>query len=1111
MSVQGFLKSSALSASAGSGKTYALTTRLILMLLEGRSPSEICAITFTKMASSEIREKLFIRLEKMKMGDESEVSFFCELSGWGKKEVVQKAVTAEKKLIRYFSLLQISTIHGFFAKIIKSFPEETGYAVNLSVLDEFDQKTFKREAIEQFYNYLTEDEKFFERVYSFILSYRDSKLITRSAIEEVYREVESGYYFLHKLIPELERDDFSIEEFHRARNFLSSQRFIDRVEKLIDILSEYIQKMGNSQYLIKFLYALGDYIKYKNIKKLCQLPPILRDPVRNPLLYIQKLLKNLPEDKAKKFMNNLLFIRSSLSRYLEAEMRFYLSTWMKIYGKINDFYTKMKEHSTTLDFIDIELLSKELLNRLSDYQLFDYRTDLRIRHLLIDEFQDTSSLQWEAILNLVKNCLAEGGSIFYVGDVKQSIYRWRGGDPSLFKNVKKSLYLEEESLYFSYRQNRVLLDFINQIFGYISENVCPEFSYQKQELPPEKKNEVRGYVNVKRCKDQDELQNELVSRIDFLNKNGVNLSDIAVLCRKNVQVEKIENLFLENRIPFVSTGRSKLFKNYCMLDMMNLLSLILNPWDKLYLTGVLRSPIFRFSYEKLVSMEKQGEISFETLKKIDLKVYKMLISIIKIAQYLPTSQILIHLFRELNLLWIYPDKKELLTELYGLACDFEYRNKNLYLLDFVNYLRENSEEISLPGTEGKGVTIQTIHSSKGLEYQTVILPYLDQSLKLKMDGSLIYRKDFSRGGTSCAIGRNLYRSYLSNRPEMEGLFERASLEYEIDEINVLYVALTRAKENLVILPYAKSNTVGELVLKSVGFSSKDNDGFSFEKGIVVKSQGLPGFKGKRYEVITLKEEALYSKTLENKVEFKKEVKEKLNILGGEKEDVFEKPGYSEDGESLIFEDYTDPYVTEDTRKKRIGTLKGLLFHHCIEEFCDFPLQALALEGKKYTENERKVALEAVRESLGVTLKDRRIEKFFKNGSFKEVVSISTFYRNYIGRIDRMIIGERIEIIDFKTNAVQNGGHLKVLIRYYSGQVLSYCRALAIQFPEKEIHGYLYFTDAPYESRFVEVSLNSLSYCRALAIQFPEKEIHGYLYFTDAPYESRFVEVSLNSL
>lgn len=1033
----------ALSASAGSGKTFALTTRLLGMLLSGVSPNEILAITFTKLAANEIRDGLFKRLSALERGEKAETKIYADLLKAEEKKLAGMARLLRFELVEKFSLLRVSTIHSFLGGLIGLFPKETGFMLDLKIIDEKEREGVLKEAFEDFYGLLAADFDLFERILRFIRAYREGRARTARAIQEIYINVEKKKFILRDLLgSEKERSLRVLREYEERRDGMRSGEILRSVELLTSVCSSYLEEWGDNKNLRSFLNKLTLFFEYKNPRTLWELPALKRSEEEGPIRYLKTMTGHIEEEIASRFKDTFSFVRQETRRYLASEMDYYIDTWFEIFRRIHSFYEERKRSRRSVDFDDFETCALGLLEKISDYDYIDYRLDSRIRYVLIDEFQDTSESQWEVLRHFVSRAVRNGGNFFYVGDVKQSIYRFRGGEPWLFEKVREDLDLPLHSLEYSYRQNRVLLEFVNGIFKKIKERVFPDYGYETQALPPGHGGKDRGHLHIERFESKEEVLPGVLEKTRELEREGVALSDIAVLCRRNAEAEEIESLFLSNGIPYRTAGRSLLLGDPAVLDIVNLIKLCISPAEPLFLAGFLRSRMAGLPYGEL---EALGDITFEMLQKRVPDLAGRIRSLVEGSRHMLPSEFLWRAYDEYDVLGAYTESREPLLDLLEVAHLFEDRPEVPTLERFALWIEENRDVLPIKSGAGRGVTIQTIHQSKGLEYHTVIVPYLSQQFKLKREGALLYTRDREGRVDRYGIASPKYVDWLGESRQMQTVIEENNREHRIDELNILYVALTRARENLAIFPVAgKGETVGDVMLSSF------DENFS-------------------------REELTYSKKVGRIVPSEKE---KEHVEHAYERHVL-KPGPEPSG--FAEEDLVPASL--DIRHKRIGLLKGLLFHKALEMSKKIPSpdevdalieRACVMVGSEYTKDERQRAKMKAKRSLEGTIADRRLEPYFGDNAVSEVDTLSSQYKNLMGRADRVVFGESIAIIDFKTDETGGERGLGVLVSRYRQQVASYGSSFANLYQERHIEGWLYFTDAPLEERLVKVYAKEVS-------------------------------------
>jgi exodeoxyribonuclease V beta subunit len=826
-------------------------------------------------------------------------------------------------------------------------------------------------------------------------------------------------------------------DFKQRRRYLFSPEFKRKIGYLVETITAYQEGKVENRNLASLCRALREFEDRGDIRLLANQGAFKNYGQKGMMGYLQKLSKeSLP---AADFRSIFRDVWKGMGTYFMNEMQYFVYTWLEIHRLIHNFYTSMKRSTLSIDFNDIELLALEFLGEISDFALFHSRIESKIRYVLIDEFQDTSELQWNALQSIVRNSLVRDGAFFYVGDVKQSIYRWRGGEPFLFQTVRKNLNVEERRLGYNYRQNAVLLKFVNTVFERIQELTEGQYPYERQLLSPGEDPKERGFVSVKKYRERESLIEELPSYLEMLSERGVMGDDIAILCRKNSEVEEIEKLLRLNRISFNSAGKTRLLEDYCIRDLFNVICFVLSPEEEIYLTALLRAPFFRRSYEQILGLRKGEEkITLRQIAKIDPSLLYRIEALVSASKYSTPSGFIGRLFEELDVFNTYREKTEALIEFLELAYSFENDHDGVTLPDFARWLEQNKEIIPLRVNRGAGVTIQTIHASKGLEYHTVILPFLFSLANLRLDGSLMYSKGLNGKIKNYALAARRYLDFNLDREGIARIREENDLDYKIDELNILYVALTRARENLLILPLEWKNrtTIGELLLSGCDPNyTRKAFPYGWERGSIVPSQKPAKRPEWKYVRVGVRAEV-------------------------------EQPSIP-----------TFEIGPKGQRKQRRGgLLKGTLVHGAIEMIRALPVDEETLErnmrsvacreGQDYTNAEKKEAMGEAKKTLLNVIADQRLAKYFINRAVGELTIFSEKFQNLLGRIDRIYIGEEIEIIDFKTNPVEGPQELIELIGHYREQVDTYCSVLSSIYTKRRVRGFLYFTEVDYGRRLV---------------------------------------------
>ncbi len=451
-------------------------------------------------------------------------------------------------------------------------------------------------------------------------------------------------------------------------------------------------------------------------------------------------------------MDELLFkIQEALKNQNRAkEQNFFFAL-----KELTDIYIKSKKalymDDSELSFSDVSYLVYEILNLINDSEFLYFRLDSQIEHMLLDEFQDTSILQYEILKPLINEITSgkgifDNGSFFFVGDVKQSIYRFRGGVSALFGSVKEQNNTHVEKLLTNYRSQKEVVEFVNGVFTHKIKDYTPQLV---------KADANGGYVEVIQ---NDELLKEVTAQVKRLISLGADINEIAVLCATNADGEEIKQTLHSEGIDVVTETTTKLINQKSVKALLEYL--------KYQYFG---EDIYMYNFFALISQEVRA------VKRVDFNRVKILDVVEDAIKEFGLFDDDFNLVRFLNALSRYSDIEALL---------FEYERL----------------DVSAAASELNGVRVLTVHKSKGLEYEHVIV--MDRLKKAPPSRDvIIYEYD----------GIMLNNIYLRikgrdaiDKHYAKALLKEKALIYE-DSLNALYVAFTRARENLFVILKSKDS------------------------------------------------------------------------------------------------------------------------------------------------------------------------------------------------------------------------------------------------------------------------------------------------------------------
>jgi len=712
----------ALKASAGSGKTFALTVRYITLLLKGAKPNEILTLTFTNKAANEMSERIYKTL--LTLGDdEAYLNAIITSSSLSKEQILGK----KNFLVKSFSNanLSIFTIDKFINKILREF---CGY---VGVSDDFEIKEDDTEALSM---------KFLQSL--------DSHAFDTLIDFSLYEKKKFNSIF----------DLF--------KNLLEKNEKIDLVNidaKLINVQKEEVLKEA---YKIKEAILSCDVasnsakkaVDFENFDELFTKTWLVKD-----MLCEYSYFKKCANDVLESYFAN---VKEQITIYYKLRAGYSLSKLFELYLMFKDFKTSFNKNKNYLEFNDISNLVYDLLSNKIDKEFLYFRLDSSFSHILMDEFQDTSLLQFRILKPLIDEILSgdqtKFKTFFYVGDTKQSIYRFRGGKRELFDYVANTNeFLEVEVLNTNYRSVENIISYVNSLFSNL-----PSYEYHDQ-LTITK----GGYVEVIediQLEEEEKFLN-VAAKIASLIKEGVNSNDIAILTYTNDDVLNLYN-YLKQKFPTLKITTEMTSK---LINQQNVKAVI-NAIKYLYF----KKEIYKENLNALIGNRilNKLELNFSLEEKSVQEIIKNIATELKIID-------------------------ENVVKFIEVCSSFNN------IVDFVYEV--DKLDASIVNSESSGLQILTIFKSKGLEFNTVIL--LDRIKRKNADkSSLLFEYD------SVELKNIFYKikGYeVYNKEYANALAKEKALSLE-DEINILYVALTRAKNNMVIFKKAKSSVFDILSMQS---------------------------------------------------------------------------------------------------------------------------------------------------------------------------------------------------------------------------------------------------------------------------------------------------------
>ncbi|GAA7720575.1 RecB-like helicase [Helicobacter pylori] len=744
----------ALKASAGSGKTFALSVRFLALLFKGANPSEILTLTFTKKATAEMKERIldYLKiLQKENLEDEKEK----EKSQNILKELEEKyrlnpslvQNSAQKIYQRFLNAeIRISTIDAFFQSILRKFCWFVGLSANFEVNE--DTKAHQQQLNESFLSALNGGQ--LEELSVFIAQCLSYNNYTSNSILERLRFLKNKLYLFD---PNKKEPAFDEEGFLEKLRSLNQQ--IQNIETASNDAKKAIKCDDFRGFLNSSLTWLKKKSEYRDFKKLKDEIPTLESECEE--------------------------IENDLKRYYEARE----SALFKKFPKFIQLYDKATSKIQALDFDAIKDKVHALLKGYEEVpaEFFYFRLDSRIAHILIDEFQDTSLNDYKILAPFIDEIKAGIGqakwnrSVFFVGDVKQSIYAFRGSFSSLFESVSKDFY--HDNLQFNHRSSPLIINYVNTIFKKAYQDSPTAYLEQKYPKASSNKHARDGYVKVSLVADGRELLLEqILQEAKNLLEHRIEPKDITILCATNDDALEIKNYLQENLSAIRPSTESS-------------------------------AKLSQFVESKIIKNALKYALAEEPYKPF----YKH--SVLKLAGYLHDDAIALPSFNPkkesvAGFVW----KVMELFELYG-ECVQICLELAVGCEDADGFL-EKLEAKKIASFNLKGAQIMTIHKSKGMQFPYVIV--CERLGKPKSNNSNQFLEEYN--------GAELLRLYyrMKNREVVDKDYARAldkeKAAKENEETNVYYVAFTRAELGLIVVAKDKDQKKDKKESKNKGMREK---------------------------------------------------------------------------------------------------------------------------------------------------------------------------------------------------------------------------------------------------------------------------------------------------
>ena len=879
-------------ASAGSGKTFTLAVEYISLLVKDpENYQHILAVTFTNKATQEMKMRILSQLYGIANSLQSSQQYFNkvkEKTNMPDAVIRNNARAALTLLIHRYNNFRILTIDAFFQQVLRNLAHELGQTANLRV--DLNNEEITEKAVDQMIESLEKGQPVLQWISTYINNSieDDNGWNIIGKIKTFGTNIFKDFYKAHEanLKEQLSNaNDFKVYEttLRKRRNDIR-KTFNSKARSILN-------EIKNANLDIPSNYRSGLY-KYLTDSTIA---PLTNKPLKAGVLKANESPQNWTSSKCAKADKQQIQTLAAevLSAQLSELIAYNNDNWnefqsiqltlshlseLRLLHAIADAVDNLTKDTNRFMLSNTQALLKELIAD-SDTPFIFERIGARLKHVMIDEFQDTSTIQWQNFQVLLANCMAqELSQNLIVGDIKQSVYRWRQGDWGILNNIEKSFAHQKirlETLDYNYRSEKRIIDFNNAFWEQCVANTAKEVvqdDAEKAEIVQKAYEDVaqkthktteNGFVKISLYPSKvmkDAVLEELIETIKELFNNGYggkNQSKIAILVRSKSNIQDIVNALLQsfgNEINIVSDEAFRLDASLSVNIIVSAMHLLTHPDDvltrgklvKLYNQEVLKKPLT--DTDLLVSINESNNIDTKNIDKKERRKLATEQQMAKLNSQLPPEYVanrelllglpIVDLVDKLFMLFSLDQlegQSSYICTLYDTLNDF-LKDHTADIDDFINEWENSLSSKTIQGDEIEGIRIMTIHKSKGLEFDNVIIPFCNWEMEKK--GTLWcetknkpapYNKlpllpiDFSRDKLIGTVFEDDYK---------EEHFQNI-----VDNLNLLYVAFTRASKNLFVFGLRQGKTTLDNIAKG---TPPGNRSYAIELALRQVSEQLQG-------------------------------------------------------------------------------------------------------------------------------------------------------------------------------------------------------------------------------------------------------------------------------
>ncbi|MDR3049409.1 MAG: UvrD-helicase domain-containing protein [Elusimicrobiota bacterium] len=1032
-------------ASAGSGKTYNLAKRYIELLFDDNKSKNIIAVTFANKASIEMKQRVLDYLKKGALGMECG-GIFDDLN-LSKKAISIKSAKLLDEIINNYDDFHISTIDSFKNYILKA------CAINLDISPNFQIKVnhcdYLKFAIDSFLQNASRNKEsdLMQIAMDYVVQYTFAKK-SWFARSDIFTEMNKLFKKISNTGKELNYDYSGV---YWKTIYEKSDELYLLTKKAMEIIDKNKFNINNTC-LKSFNKALSASKHFLDLEfssyYFYDLPPY-----------------NAKSEQSAQLNELWSQMKRSAQDLLEFDALNYYGIYCKLYEKIREEFAYQSKKDELVFINEINSKTLKLFESKETIPEIYYRLSEKYNHFLIDEFQDTNTVQWTGFKKLIEEVISKDGSFFFVGDIKQAVYGFRGGNSDIMLNMDKEFPfadIDYVSLENNYRSQKSIIDFNNSVFSKENLSYCFQTIAQKDKEANDFSKLLAVYENcaqksgskkdggfvkfeiIPNAEDKEIIEENIkVKFLDFVKDVSARyeLEDIAVLCRSNRDNIQAANWLMESGFETESMQTMDIRANACVKQILSLIRFLASPIDSLSFASFILGDVFSKitgidgqEIEKFIFDFKKSKVLYKVFRERYSALWEEYFEyFFKKSGFIPVYELTISILEKFKVMENFGESKVFILRFLELIKNFEKDDAGLnnfihYLSDFDDDENEDrKEDLYIKTRQGGGIKVMTFHKAKGLQFPVVIIPFLE--IKNSWEDPY-YREDEK---TIKLIRTSKAKTHLSDT-DISTDYNLGKAQNLLWEFNLVYVAMTRAEDEMYILVPPKagnSNNLAAVLLEKV------------EKETGIKSNSFAF----RHCGLDPQSPSFVSKTLCRGItdQARNGGKKVIKKIIQETVEDSVNSGYKD----LRISFKTDSFFSLNSDKaKRQGAMK----HFALSQLLSLKNKNLDDEIKRIVDltiRKYRLADETeLKTSLKEFLSNKEISAIFDFdfklvSNEKEIVSS----QGITMRIDKMIIlDDKVLIYDFK-NSLSNIGE-------YKEQISKYINAVKEIYTDKIVEGYI---------------------------------------------------------